>query len=717
MKKFRTLTAALLAVVLSVTFMFGEMPVAEATSYVTYPTASSSYKASKYYTALTQVEFTGDPRVDVVNIARSQLGYQEAETEGSYSGEVPGGNNYTEYGYWYGMPGAQWCAQFVSWCVGMAGVSTEIVLKHQYTEYGSSFFAEKGQRYNWSDVAKATFTPAPGDIVYFYSGTAGRTVNHVGIVEKFENNTLYTIEGNASSAEFTTDGGCCCRRTYSLDSTYVKYICRPAYERTEPGSAVIPDVNQDNGYYTETGKYQVTTEGLNVRNAPVTGASVGSFSSGDVFECLEVVHITDGNKYWAKIDYNGTEAYISLNATYIAPAVESTPGTGELLDPPASYGITPEKTNYIPGDSVKISAYGTALTDWIGVYKKGENPASVDPIYKCELSALTNRAVIITDLSKATLGSRDDISKYTKGLPSGDYTISIFKSGTKTAMASAEVSFETLDSTKVKDPVWFWNFGEEKAYVGDGVSDITMGDEYVTLADKNSDGYIHPGSSSALAEAGVPALNLDLARCIVVRIRITTGASNANRHEVYIGKDGNAYQRPGYPANTTEWQYIIINCSGLTAWNGTPDWFRIDPVNFNGTVADIDWIAFFENSTDAKYYAAADKLGIDVNAPIEEPTDEPTDEPTAEPTEAPSDEPTEKPSEPPVDDAMAGDVNGDSKVNMADVVAIRRYLVNNTEYPLTVEAAGDVTGDGKVNMADVVAVRRYLVNAEEYPLG
>ncbi len=65
---------------------------------------------------------------------------------------------------------------------------------------------------------------------------------------------------------------------------------------------------------------------------------------------------------------------------------------------------------------------------------------------------------------------------------------------------------------------------------------------------------------------------------------------------------------------------------------------------------------------------------------------------------------------------LTGDVTGDGKVNMADVVAIRRYLVNATEYPLNVAAAGDVNGDGKVNMADVVAIRRYLVNATEYPL-
>ncbi len=68
-------------------------------------------------------------------------------------------------------------------------------------------------------------------------------------------------------------------------------------------------------------------------------------------------------------------------------------------------------------------------------------------------------------------------------------------------------------------------------------------------------------------------------------------------------------------------------------------------------------------------------------------------------------------------EAVLADVNADGKVNMADVVALRRYLVNSEVYPLSAENVADVTGDGKINMADVVALRRYLVNAELYPIG
>lgn len=37
---------------------------------------SSSYMGSKYYSQLTQVELTNNQRTNIINVARSQLGYQ-----------------------------------------------------------------------------------------------------------------------------------------------------------------------------------------------------------------------------------------------------------------------------------------------------------------------------------------------------------------------------------------------------------------------------------------------------------------------------------------------------------------------------------------------------------------------------------------------------------------------------------------------------------------
>ena len=56
---------------------------------------------------------------------------------------------------------------------------------------------------------------------------------------------------------------------------------------------------------------------------------------------------------------------------------------------------------------------------------------------------------------------------------------------------------------------------------------------------------------------------------------------------------------------------------------------------------------------------------------------------------------------------MAGDVNGDGSVGVADVVTLRRYLAGWPGVTID-ESAADVNGDGAVGAADVIVLRRYL---------
>ena len=56
-------------------------------------TGTASYMSGKYYQQLRQVCLSGDPRTDLVAIARSQLGYQEGGSPNQLSGQVYGGVN------------------------------------------------------------------------------------------------------------------------------------------------------------------------------------------------------------------------------------------------------------------------------------------------------------------------------------------------------------------------------------------------------------------------------------------------------------------------------------------------------------------------------------------------------------------------------------------------------------------------------------------------
>ena len=58
---------------------------------------------------------------------------------------------------------------------------------------------------------------------------------------------------------------------------------------------------------------------------------------------------------------------------------------------------------------------------------------------------------------------------------------------------------------------------------------------------------------------------------------------------------------------------------------------------------------------------------------------------------------------PEIPTTVAGDVNGDDRIDATDVVTLYNYIANGTESGVTLEAA-DVNGDGKVDGADVVEV-------------
>lgn len=66
-------------------------------------------------------------------------------------------------------------------------------------------------------------------------------------------------------------------------------------------------------------------------------------------------------------------------------------------------------------------------------------------------------------------------------------------------------------------------------------------------------------------------------------------------------------------------------------------------------------------------------------------------------------------------DYIPGDVNGDEKVNTADIILLRRYVVGG--YDVTINTkAGNVNADGKVNSADIILLRRYVAGGYDVEL-
>lgn len=130
---------------------------------------------------------------DVVQIAQSQIGNI-------------GGRPYWS---WYGFNSrVEWCACFVSWVMNEAGLIEDgTVPKFAYCPTGIQWFKQHDQ---WQG---RQYTPASGDIIFFDWQNDGIS-DHVGIVEKVENGTVYTIEGNSTNDE-------CRQNSYRVGSIYI----------------------------------------------------------------------------------------------------------------------------------------------------------------------------------------------------------------------------------------------------------------------------------------------------------------------------------------------------------------------------------------------------------------------------------------------------------------------------------------------------------------
>lgn len=115
----------------------------------------------------------------LVNIAKSQLGNEGGE----------------KFWSWYGFTSREeWCACFVSWCANQAGlIQSGAVPKFSLCTDGKNWFQNQGK---WQGAGSM---PSPGAIVFFDWEHDG-TCDHVGIVERCDGTTVYTIEGNSGDA-------------------------------------------------------------------------------------------------------------------------------------------------------------------------------------------------------------------------------------------------------------------------------------------------------------------------------------------------------------------------------------------------------------------------------------------------------------------------------------------------------------------------------------
>lgn len=148
--------------------------------------------------------FSGENSSNIVMVAMGEVG--------NVGGEP--------YWRWYGFRSrVEWCACFVSWCANQCNyIEKDIIPKFANCMQGASWFKEKGQ---WKEKDNMVM---PGDIIFFDWEGDG-VIDHVGIVEKIEKTSIYTIEGNSNDR--------CKQNVYEMDSNYIFGYGVPMYHEKD----------------------------------------------------------------------------------------------------------------------------------------------------------------------------------------------------------------------------------------------------------------------------------------------------------------------------------------------------------------------------------------------------------------------------------------------------------------------------------------------------
>ena len=146
----------------------------------------------RYY-PIGKVFYTPEDGDAIVDVALSQVG--------NVGGEP--------YWSWYGFSNhVEWCACFVSWCADQCGyLDNGAYPKFSGCVFGMQWFQQRGL---WLD---GSTEPAPGMLIFFDWATQDGVPDHVGIVEKVENGTVYTVEGNSKDM--------CRQKQYSLGNSVI----------------------------------------------------------------------------------------------------------------------------------------------------------------------------------------------------------------------------------------------------------------------------------------------------------------------------------------------------------------------------------------------------------------------------------------------------------------------------------------------------------------
>ena len=301
-----------ISVILLVTMLFSSFSQLVYASPMTYYEPSSPYKESAFYKTVTDLPLTGDNRCDVVNVAITQLGYHEGDSDDDMHGGSDGGRNFVEYNVLFGKVdngegngtsyGYMWCASFVNWVLRAANVDTSLTGQYISCAEWLNFFEGKGQFH----ARETGYVPTAGDIIYYKGSRTNARSNHIGIVVGSKDGVVYTIEGNTSGIDSQgdpTNGGVVARKNYNLNDTYIVGYGVPDYA-VKKGTAY--DFELFDITPMTPGEYTVVNNRSSILKNTTSNEVLARIPKGTKLE------ITRISAAYGVCEYDGQEGFIKL---------------------------------------------------------------------------------------------------------------------------------------------------------------------------------------------------------------------------------------------------------------------------------------------------------------------------------------------------------------------------------------------------------------------
>jgi hypothetical protein len=241
----------------------------------------------------------------LVKAAAAEVGYREKASNSQLSSKTgnAGHNNWNKFAafidknfptfYNYKKNGYDWCDIFVD-CMFLKcfGLDKTLKLLNQPLKstgagcpYSYGFYKAAGR------VGK---TPRVGAQIFF--GSSEGNLYHTGIVEKFDSNYVYTIEGNSSDMVM--------RHTYARSSPGIFGYGYPKYDGEKTPKA-MSKTKKWTGYVTRDA---AARSGPGTTHKEVSG--VGKVKKGTAVDVCDSVVNGAGNK-WYYCKFNGKYVYIT----------------------------------------------------------------------------------------------------------------------------------------------------------------------------------------------------------------------------------------------------------------------------------------------------------------------------------------------------------------------------------------------------------------------